>query len=76
MAVQVDYLQTLVDRNDVYDPYATLPGPELPPLPFGAVQLPFRARRPLLRLESTRVLAASCLISWSIVAVETWMLVR
>jgi hypothetical protein len=30
----------------------------------------------LLGLDTIRVLAAGCVVSWSIVAVETWLLVR
>lgn len=77
MAVHVDYLQALIERGDVYDPDV------LPPSPGGNVsRLPVRfpasspIRRRRLGLTAVQLLAGSALISWSIVAVETWMLVR
>ena len=72
MAVHVDYLQALIERGDVYDPEA------LPPTPLGmltTLRRPIRRRRSF-GLNAVRLLAGSAVISWSIVAVETWLLVR
>lgn len=71
--MSIDYLQALIDRDDVYDPAP----PELAPRAAPGRSGPPRPRRSrLLGLDTIRVLAAGCVVSWSIVAVETWLLVR
>lgn len=71
MAVQLDYLQALIDRGDVYTPSDVA---LLPPTPV-ALALP-RPRQRVVGLDTLRVVAMLGAVAWSIVAVETWMLVR
>ena len=74
MAVHVDHLQALIDRGDVYHPSDVVS--LLPPTPV-AVALPRSHQRlRVIELDAVRLLAASGLVAWSIVALETWMLVR
>lgn len=71
MAVHSDYLQNLIDRNDLYDPSP----------PIAATRPTLRRSQPIRRVEGARVdairlLLTLCICSWSVVAVETWLLVR
>ena len=71
MAMQIGYLESLVAGGFVHETYAPPPGSRPP-----VVVEHGRPRRRALSLNAVRLLAVSGLVSWSIVAVETWMLVR
>ena len=73
MALHADYLQALVDRNNVYSPSKPDLGPKPPTL---AVFPRTRRRSWFADFTAVRLLAVSGVLSWSIVALETWMLVR
>jgi hypothetical protein len=72
VAGTIDYAQYLIERGDVYDPDAAPTSlPALALIPITAAE-----RRWSSRFDAVRVLLAMCVISWSVVAVETWLLLR
>lgn len=73
MAVQLDYLQALIARDDVFVRSSPDARPHGPVGLFEAVACK-RARR--WGIDAVRVLVAVGVVSWSTVAVETWLLVR
>ena len=73
LVASIDHLQSLIERDDVYDP-SSAPVVRLHPL--GAFEQVARTRIRWLGVDAIRLLAALCVVSWSTVAVETWLLVR
>jgi hypothetical protein len=73
VAFSSDYEQLLRDRGDVYDPGD--PG-------LGATAAPVIVAGPAVRrprfagVDAIRFLLVACVLSWAIVGVETWFLVR
>ena len=70
----IDHLQSLIDRDDIYDP-SSAPDVRLQS-PVGAFEQVARTRIRWVGVDAIRLLAALCVVSWSTVAVETWLLVR
>jgi len=73
MAFSSDYEQLLRDRGDVYDPADPVLGPATSSL---IVASPAVRRGRFFGLDAIRFLLIACVLSWAVVAVETWFLVR
>jgi hypothetical protein len=73
VAFSSDYEQLLRDRGDVYDPGDPGLGPTTAPV---IVAAPAVRRSRFFGLDAIRFLVIACVLSWAIVGVETWFLVR
>ena len=67
-----DQLRPLIAPDDLYDPET----PDLVVAPLATVGAARPRRRRAFGGDVTAVLLGLCIASWSVVAVETWMLVR
>jgi hypothetical protein len=73
MAAQLDHLQALIARDDLYNP-AAAPEPPSAQASIVATPTPRRSRR--AGGDWTTTLTAVCVMVWSVVAAEIWMLIR